>query len=203
MKKIILSYILIISTCTVFCQTQKGSWQAGGSLGYNSTHQTFYGVKSTDNQFIFTPQIGYFVVKNLSLIISASIFSDKVSGPNIYYPVTEKSYIIGPFIRYYFPAGPMVKFFTGAGMGFGSTSGILDGSSHSITAYQFEAGPAFFISQSAAIELGLDYQMTHFKGQSSFYDADQSQFGVRIAIMIYLFLFRDISSVTPQYVHRE
>ena len=184
MKKIIFCCLMVMAAGSVFSQTQKGSWQAGGSLGFTSSNQTMYGTKTTDVQFILTPQIGYFVVNNLSLILSASMYSEKVSSANSS-SASQKSYIIGPFVRYYFPVGETVKFFAGAGMGFVNTSGILDYSSHSITSYQFEAGPAFFISQSAAIEFGLDYQVTKYKGQESFYDSDQNQFGMRLAIMLY------------------
>jgi hypothetical protein len=47
-------------------------------------------------------------------------------------------------------------------------------------------GSSGVFSQSAAIEFGIDYQVTKFKGHESFYDSDQNQVGMKLAVMIYL-----------------
>jgi opacity protein-like surface antigen len=65
-------------------------------------------------------------------------------------------------------------------MGFGSTS-----DSHNTT-YQFEAGPAFFITPGVALEATVNYESASFKSDQSDAKMTQSTFGVGIGFMVYL-----------------
>lgn len=66
------------------------------------------------------------------------------------------------------------------------SKGILDYSSHNITAFQLEAGPALFITESAAVEFLVNYVNQDFKGNESFYDAHSSEIGFSLGLQFYL-----------------
>ena len=54
---------LLASTISSFAQTEKGSWMVGGNLGANSGRNTNYDIFN----IYFTPQAGYFIIKNLAI----------------------------------------------------------------------------------------------------------------------------------------
>ena len=176
MKKIYLSSVLLFFVFTGFTQTQKGSWLLGGNIEFSSISGKENGISgSTTTVFQFNPKAGLFVVDNLAVILNTTYTS--LSGDNF----SDHDLSIGPAVRYYFPGSEKLKFFVGAGMGFGSSSEMHN------TSYQFEAGPAIFITPSVALEITLNYESANATSkQSSDYKLTQSKFGGGIGFMIYL-----------------
>ena len=186
MKSLFLFTAFILLVLLSAGQTEKGTWLLGGSFDFSSSKQKIWGNETTTTQVEFSPTIGYFIVPNLAVGINAGIQTTKDKYPGSTSDDKTTLSAVGPFARYYLGAGSKAKFLAGAAMLFGSTKGILDYSKHTITAYQFEAGPAIFLTESVAVEFLLNYVNQHFKGQESFYDADASQFGFSLGFQFYL-----------------
>lgn len=177
MKKYYFTSVLLVFVCTGFSQTQKGSWLLGGNIEFSSISSKENGNSGpTSTVFQFNPKAGLFVVNNFAVILNTTYTS--LSGDNF----SDHNLSIGPAVRYYFPGSDKLKFFVGAGMGFGSSS-----ETHN-TSYQFEAGPAIFITPSVALEVTLNYESVNSTAtvQSYDYKLTQSKFGGGIGFMIYL-----------------
>jgi hypothetical protein len=175
MKKFYFTTILLAFVFAGFSQTEKGSWLLGGNIAYTSASQTENGNKSTSSIFALNPKIGVFPINNLAVILNTSYTTISSGG------FSDHSLAIGPAVRYYFQ-GQAVKFFLGTGVEFGSTSGNY----HS-TSFQFEAGPAIFITPAVALELGINYQTGTLKNsQDDSYSSKMGQFGVGVGFMVYL-----------------
>ncbi len=178
MKKIYFTTILMVLILAGFSQTEKGSWLLGGNIGYSSTHETETGNSSTYSTFTLNPKIGFFPVNNFAVILNTNYISE--SSGNF----SDHSLLIGPALRYYFPGSESVRFFVGSGVGFGSTSDTHN------TAYQFEAGPSFFLTPAVALEMNINYQSssTKYNDADSQFNSNytQSQFGIGFGFIIYL-----------------
>ena len=176
MKKFYLSSALLFFVFTGFSQTQKGSWLLGGNIAFSSISTKENGIgNGSTSVFQFNPKAGLFVANNFAVILNMTYTS--LSDDNF----SDHDLSVGPAVRYYFPGSEKLKFFVGAGMGFGSSS-----ETHN-TSYHFEAGPAIFITPSVALEVTLNYESANATSkQSSDYKLTQSKFGGGIGFMIYL-----------------
>jgi opacity protein-like surface antigen len=188
MKKIYCTLILLTTVMAGFSQTEKGSVLLGGNIDFTSTSKTYeaaYQVHENATSFALNPMIGFFPVNNFAVILNTNYEteSSKIEGQNE--SISSHTLVIGPLLRYYFPASESVKFFAGAGIGFGS------GNDMTSTVYQVQAGPAFYISRNLALEFNVNYQSANNKYTSSIDPAynstvKQSQFGVAVGFMVYL-----------------
>jgi opacity protein-like surface antigen len=178
MKKIYFTAVLMVLAMAGFSQTEKGSWLLGGNISYTSTKETETGNSSSVSVFTLNPKIGFFPVNNFAVILNTNYITE--SSGNF----SDHNLLIGPAVRYYFPGLESVRLFVGTGVGFGSTS-----DTHS-TAYQFEAGPSFFLTRAVALEMNINYQSssTKYNEADSQYNSNytQSQFGVGFGFIIYL-----------------
>jgi opacity protein-like surface antigen len=175
MKKIHLTVILMACVFTGFSQAEKGSWLLGGNIQFSSNSQSSGGESNTASLFALNPKIGFFPVNNLAVILNTN-YQSASSGS-----FSDHLLLIGPAVRYYVPASESVKFFFGGGVGFGSGEGSTS------TAYQFEAGPSFFLSRMVAVELNIGYQTENFHTSNQFEsDSKTSTFGIGLGFMIYL-----------------
>jgi hypothetical protein len=121
MKTTFLLIFLFITPFQSFAQLEQGTFLFGGGLSAYSNHDKYSGDFFSYNSevdelgFSFYPEVGYFVIENLVLGINAKI---GVSGstynsndPN--HPETKSNsfeYLIGPYIRYYYPIHPFALF---------------------------------------------------------------------------------------------
>jgi opacity protein-like surface antigen len=174
MKKLFFTSMFLVIVIVGFSQTGKGGWLLGGNLSFSSISQSSDGGSGTSTVFQLTPKVGVFVINNLAVILNTS-YTSVGSGS-----FSDHTLSIGPAARYYFKGSEMVKFFAGAGISFGSATGEKS------TAYQFEAGPAFFITPSVALELNINYENAKYKDNQYNNTITQSQFGIGIGFMIYL-----------------
>ena len=175
MKKFYFTSGLFFHLFTGFGQTEKGNWLLGGNISFTSASTTENGNSSSGTLFSLNPKIGVFVVNNFTVILNTEYASTSSGG------FSDHSLLIGPALRYYFPGSESVKFFAGAGIGFGTATSVTS------TAYQFEAGPAFFIRPSVALELNINYQIQDYKSSGAYSNTMKvSQFGIGVGFMIYL-----------------
>ena len=170
MKKICFTFFLIVFVLAGFSQTGKNSWLLGGNIQFASISDKSNGQSSNTTIFMMNPMIGYFPVNNLAFILNTDFVT--TSGYN--------NLSIGPLVRYYFPGSESVKFFTGAGIAFGSGT-----DSHNTT-WQIQAGPAFFVGRNVALELNLNYQSTSYKYGEQTTGLTEGQFGIGLGFMVYL-----------------
>jgi hypothetical protein len=186
MKKIYFSLILLTTVFYGFSQTEKGSVLLGGNIGFTSTSSTIggpLGYHSNVTEFILNPMIGIFPVKNFAVILNTNYDGGTTTENGN--SSSGHSLMIGPLLRYYFPASESVKFFAGAGVEFGSGSD----NSPTSTIYQFQAGPAFFVSRILALEFNVNYQFGTSKYPGDIVtqpSTKESQFGIAVGFMVYL-----------------
>jgi hypothetical protein len=184
MKKIYFTLILLTTVMAGFSQTEKGSVLLGGNIDFTTTSSSTngqFGFKSSTTLFTLNPMIGIFPVNNFAVILntnySTGILTENGNSSS------GHTLLIGPLLRYYFPASESVKFFAGAGVEFGS------GNNETSTIYQFQAGPAFYISRILALEFNVNYQFGTLKYPGDIVSqpsTKQSQFGIAVGFMVYL-----------------
>ncbi|HEY9006090.1 MAG TPA: porin family protein [Ohtaekwangia sp.] len=164
MKKLItvlLSFGAFMST--VYAQTSQGSLMFGGGIGYTSQRQETSGEDRKYSQVEFSPSVGYFVIDNLSVGLDLSLSSSKTDdgfgGDD-----KVKTFLAGPFVRYYkFTSNDKFAFFGQAGFQFGTTKTEPDGANETKSGtFNFYISPGFsyFFNEHWAMDLqlqGIEY----------------------------------------------
>lgn len=175
MKKGFMVAMATILIHTGFAQVNQGQWLVGGNAGFSSSKTGEY--KSTT--ISFAPNAGYFFINNFA----GGLRFDVESTKNKYGSLGEEkssATTIAPFLRYYFlPAAQKVNVFADASYGFGSLKGD-ESESVSVSAFQFMAGPAIFLSPNTALEATLGYSSLKMEGASE--RTNTFQFGVGFQI---------------------
>ena len=170
MKKVLLIAALAVSSVS-FAQTSKSTWMLGGGAGFSSSKT---GDLDPTTNLNFSPSIGYFVIDNLAIGAQIVVNSEKTGD------VSTSTTAFGPSVRYYFTSlGNNAKLFGGLNIAFGSSK--QDDVSVSATAFGVEAGAAFFLNQSIALEAGLGYNSLKVKD----YDDPTNTIGLRVGFQIH------------------
>ncbi|HSC39394.1 MAG TPA: outer membrane beta-barrel protein [Chitinophagaceae bacterium] len=174
MKKVLLAAIVLMSAQAGFSQISQGQWLVGGTAGFASEKQG--SAKSTN--ITISPNAGYFFIDHFAGGLRVNFTSDKPSGVS-----ATSVFTVAPFVRYYFlPTGQQVNIFADGEYGFGSYK-PGGGSSASLNEYKISAGPAIFLTPSAALEFALYYGSAGGKA----YGTDrQNTFGLNIGFQIHL-----------------
>ncbi len=141
MKKILATLLVVIIAYTANAQTEKSTYLLGGSLQFASTSYTGSGSSSTFN---FSPNVGYFFMKNYAV---GGQFDLATGGGST-------SWALGPYIRGYFTDNKNGKPFAQAGIGFGGASG---GGNTSVT-FHLRGGYAAFLNKNIALEFAANFQ---------------------------------------------
>lgn len=153
MKKVFLGALIALSAITQ-AQTTKGTWLLGGGAGFSSTSTG--DVK--ESSVALSPNLGYFVMDNLSVGGSAMVSSVKPDGGD-----ATTTFAIGPSVRYYFTSlGAKTKLFANGSFGMGSSK-TGSGDPVNVTAWALSAGPAIFLNQSVALEVAVGYSSAKVK----------------------------------------
>jgi hypothetical protein len=115
MKKFLI--VAALAICS-FANAQKGTVLVGGSIGYASETRTLGNSEIKDNEFNFSPKVGYQFHDNWTVGGEASFGSSKTKqGTNEDRFNTTK---VGAFVRYTIPLNPTFAFFAEFGAGFQS-----------------------------------------------------------------------------------
>jgi len=164
----IIAFAFIAITTSAFSQTDQGKLIIGGSsnLGLNfRTSETEIngnnnGSEQKTTSFNISPNIGYFIIDNLAVGISlpfntgSSKFDDGKS--------TFSSFVVSPFVRYYFTQSNIKPYILGR-VGFGSSkssfrSSFSDNDSKSnVFNFGFGGGVAIFVNDFVSFNLGINY----------------------------------------------
>ena len=173
MKKVLLAAIVLMSAQAGFSQISKGNWLVGGTAGFASVK---YGDAKATN-INFSPKAGYFFIDHFAGGLSVTLENSKPDGGT-----STSDFSIAPFVRYYFlPTEQKVNVFAHGEYGFGSAKS--GGASASQNEFTIAAGPAVFLSPSAALEFGLYYNS---KGGKAWGDERYNTFGLNIGFQVHL-----------------
>ncbi|MEP0266783.1 outer membrane beta-barrel protein [Dokdonia sp.] len=157
--------------------TAKGNFVIGGSSSFNFSSSTpktksdsgdFPDTETRNTSFSFMPNFGYFVIDNLAIGGGISFTSNKTKSDAFDFESTNTAFVFSPFVRYYFTEGNVKPFLQGTvGAGFSNTKVDDDFGEdefkNSVFNYGFEGGVAFFLGNSASIDLGVGYRSSSVK----------------------------------------
>lgn len=135
-------------------QISEGNWMMGGSGSVGSFKATNEGNSSESTIFYLSPNVGYFFVDKFAVGVSGQIHYQLFSNEGE--KTSNHSYAVSPFIRYYFlQKEKTINIFSEANFEM-----IKNGSSdRSADKFQIKAGPVFFLTNSVALEVALNYSI--------------------------------------------
>jgi len=200
LKKFILLAIVFVSTNVILAQTEQGKYVLSGATGlqfissnieYEQDGQSQGDI--TQTSFSFMPSVGYFVIDNLAIGLSANFISMTQKEQGRKY--TNKSTMILPSAMYYFPVAGNLKPLVQVGAGIMSTVFEGDFSEPFYDSYKQEAsglainfggGAAYFINENVSLNFGLSYTMANLKdGDDSDYVQKQGNFAGNVGLSVY------------------
>ena len=157
MNKFLISLSAFVLAATfTHAQTSSGNLMFGGGIAFSSnTRQS-----DNDNTYSnvsFTPNAGYFVSDNFAVGLSVTMASEK-SGTG-QFRLTENTFGVGPFARYYFfTSNEQFAIFGQAGLSLASekntdASGFVR--KGSLTSFSLFPGAAYFLNEHWAVELSI------------------------------------------------
>ena len=174
MKKLFFLVITLAFTNVIFAQTEQGRFILSGATGLqfiSSNVDYEYDGQSqgdfTQSSFSIMPSIGYFVMDNLAVGLSANFSSTTQKDEG--YKYTVSSTMLLPTALYYFPVEGQFKPLLQVGAGLMSTkekdsyAGGSDEYKMSGLALNFGGGAAYFINDSVSLNFGLSYTMANLK----------------------------------------
>ncbi len=171
LKTIVITILLF--TVTANAQITKGNWMVGGSGSLYTENYKNDQFKYKNTVFGLRPNIGYFLINRLAVGVSpvVTFTNTNISGTS---PVT--SYGAGIFTRYYLlNPEKRINILTHCGYS-ASKSSNMDGTS---TTLDLRGGPAFFINNSVALEMTLNYQASRLNSTTT---VDILSFGIGLQI---------------------
>lgn len=143
---------ILLFTITANAQITKGNWLVGGSGTFYSEDYKNEQFKYKNTVFGLRPNIGYFLINRLAIGLSPVVTFTKTDGSG---NSAVTSYGAGIFTRYYIlKPEKKINILTHVGYSL-SKSSNSDGNS---TILDLRGGPAFFINNSVALEMTLNYQ---------------------------------------------
>jgi hypothetical protein len=197
--------LMMVAVCAIAmaanAQTEKGDNLIGGSLSISSSETKSPNYEKT-NFYGINPSYAHFFSKNLAIGLTAGAGYSKNfnnnfdSNNNLTYTRTskQKSFSVGPMVRYYIDIVDKLKAFgqISGTIGFVKTNETYEGPYNynltpntKFTQYNASIRPglAFFPTKKLGVELGfslLSYNKTDYDGQSptnTWYEAEAFNFG--------------------------
>ena len=148
-NKILFIATLLITFATN-AQIDKGNWMMGGSGAFGNFKATSGGISSTNTSITISPNIGYFVIDNLSIGLAGQYRYTFEKGDT----KTINSNSIAPFIRYYFlEKEKTINIFSEARYEIMR----INHSDLKADTFLIKAGTVFFVNSSVGIEVALNY----------------------------------------------
>jgi len=198
MKKFFLLAIVLVSTNVILAQTEQGKFVLSGATGLqflSSNIEVEYDGQSsgdmTQNSFTIIPSIGYFVMDNLAVGMTANFSS--TTQKNEGYKTKTTSTMILPTVLYYFPVAGNLKPLVQVGAGLMSFSKENKNSENSYKdkfsglALNFGGGASYFINDYVSLNFGVSYTMANLENSNdSDYVQKQGNFAGNIGLSIFL-----------------
>jgi len=198
MKKFFLLAIVLVSTNVILAQTEQGKFVLSGATGLqflSSNIEVEYDGQSsgdmTQNSFTIIPSIGYFVMDNLAVGMTANFSS--TTQKNEGYKTKTTSTMILPTVLYYFPVAGNLKPLVQVGAGLMSFSKENKNSENSYKdkfsglALNFGGGASYFINDYVSLNFGVSYTMANLEySNDSDYVQKQGNFASNIGLSIFL-----------------
>ncbi|MCX3266619.1 outer membrane beta-barrel protein [Pedobacter agri] len=199
-KQLLLLAVLCTAAFTSIAQTDKGNTIIGGSIGYGKDElrpvSTMNYGASESTFFNVLPRVGHFFSKNLAIGLSIG-YDERKNVVEQFFTVgnsplistsiqRDKSFNVGPFVRYYVDITDKFKFFGQANfdVAFGKTNQSLSGTGSfnyqsvesKSTTYNASINPgfAFFPAKKWAIEFSfplLAYSKRNDKSDENYQNA--------------------------------
>ncbi len=161
--------------------TAKGKWLVGPALSFSSDTEDDGNSTVKFSGFRLEPEIGYFLMDNISLGLSLSFGSNqtRVDGT-----ATDKSSLlyVAPTLRYYLPISPKFQFLGKLQVPVGSNkTTLISGVDVDVksTSFRVEAIPAFAFFPSNKIAVELSWGSLYFNSQKQGGDTNNS-FGLNL-----------------------
>ena len=185
MNKIKLIFTLtLFSFLTSNAQITKGNWMVGGSGSYSKEENyanNFKSSKLKTSELEIKTNIGYFFIDNLQVGTRIGYTTYKVDVN----PDSNRYWLkYGIYSRYYFlKTEKLVNVYLDGGYFFGN-SAFSDGQyKDNLNGYSISAGPTIFLNSSIAVEMGVNYSSTKFKGVN---DSTENNLQFTIGFQIFL-----------------
>lgn len=180
MKKLLFMIAVILISTASFAQgnINKGNFMVGGQAGFDSKKYSDGDEKLST--ITISPNFGYFFMNQFAGGIRLSFLSQKYSEDED----ASSQFEVAPFLRYYFlPSTNKTNVFLDGSYGFGSFN--EGGESSSYNSFAFMAGPAIFLTPSAALEFGIGY-MSQGGDAIDYGEGRLNTFGFKIGFQVHL-----------------
>jgi hypothetical protein len=160
--------LLIIVTTHSYSQVTKGYWLMGGNGNAGTFNETNTDGNKRKGTFLnLNPNIGYFFVDNLAVGLSGQIITKTNILP---------AYGVGPFVKYYFlKEDKAINVFSELSY----YSFFYE--NYKLSTLNIQAGTAFFLNNSVALEVSLNYNNSIDK-----FDNKESQINLGVGFQIHL-----------------
>ena len=204
MKKNISLLIACLAIVLVNAQTSKGNFLFGGdaSLSFSSQKTKVKSDNSESDLFDsstinFIPGAGYFVIDNLAAGLQVQFSSVKQTSQISQtgdLSVRTNSFLVNPFVRYYFTQGTAKPYVQGS-VGVGSSKETVEGTlndgetKNGLFAYGFDGGVAIFLNSNVAINVGVGYSSVQAKAKDDNpFDEKTITRGIAVGVGFNIFL---------------
>jgi len=167
--------ILLLSTLSLFSQTEKGKYLLGASsnIGASFTKQKFKSNTTTQeygntNTFSLSPHIGYFVADNFAIGIELAMSFSNYKDKNNHSSSANNTYVFAPFLKYYFSQNEF-KPFLFAEYGIGTHHSKHDSpyynydGKNKLSVLAIGGGVSYFINTTIGLDLGVNYSRSSSK----------------------------------------
>lgn len=175
----------IMATTAVTGQITKGYWMFGGDASF-SNKETYQNQFKTDSRLKLTEldidaNVGYFFIDKLQGGIRIGYSDYKLKE----FTGSDRHFLnYGIYSRYYFlKTEKLVNIFLDGEYFLGSRAISSGELKDNINGYVFSTGPTIFLNSSVAIELGMSYSSSKFKGVN---DSTENNLQLSLGFQIFL-----------------
>jgi hypothetical protein len=182
MKKILVMAALAICS---FANAQKGTILVGGNIGFTSEKTEYQFGETTNNEFSFSPKVGYQFNDNWTVGGEFTVASSK--DDNGTREIKDNNFKIGAFVRYSVPLSQTFSIFADMGAGFQNEKSKVYGPGNAYAKTKADGmyvgiTPALFINMKKGFGLnfsigGLGYETLSYDNNGPDYSKFYFNFG--------------------------
>ncbi|RKR09653.1 outer membrane protein with beta-barrel domain [Flavobacterium sp. 90] len=182
MKKILVMAALAICS---FANAQKGTILVGGNIGFTSEKSEYQFGEATNNEFSFSPKVGYQFNDNWTVGGEFTVASAK--DDNGTREIKDNNFKIGAFVRYSVPLSQTFSIFADMGAGFQNAKSKVYGPGNAFAKSKADGmyvgiTPALFINMKKGFGLnfsigGLGYETLSYDNNGADYSKFYFNFG--------------------------